>query len=448
MTIAYPPYEITDALNTVIPTTDGHYSQRDERSEQFWLKENGRPFQKRDLFKILDSYLDDPDPTSLSISIPCQFHDMASSGRIRWEMERGYPRFAYSCSVCNREAGDLHARMEDWLRSGAPRYSDPLVHINPYHFDKQATEPLYLNDTLGRPMLYKGLIHLLYGKPGTLKSWIMQSMIGKHDVRYLDYENGFSILAERLEDLKVDPKAATVFIDPQTPDEVKRLFSQYRLKTPEVLCIDGMAGLCAALGLDPDSNRDIQYLYNEYLYPLKKLGVCILVLDHLRKDGDHDDYPIGAQVKKGGADVAYLIRPTKNSNTVELWVTKDRQHKIIKRCEGSEVVKKYGQVTLREDGHGIQVDISPVQVASLGSAQISASDAQMLEVIYTFIEKNPGSTKSQIDREIPGKTERLRRSLKTLLESGYIEQKSVGTAHTLKVSKPLDLSWETFNSEL
>jgi hypothetical protein len=59
-------------------------------------------------------------------------------------------------------------------------------HLNPYDVSGKGPSLSYLSDIEGDPLLYSGAIHFLYGKPGTLKSWIGLSTLGESDVRVWD----------------------------------------------------------------------------------------------------------------------------------------------------------------------------------------------------------------------------------------------------------------------
>jgi hypothetical protein len=56
-------------------------------------------------------------------------------------------------------------------------------HVNPLLENVDLPEPRYLADSEGNFIIYPGEITFLYGKPGSLKSWILMKPIGTCKMR-------------------------------------------------------------------------------------------------------------------------------------------------------------------------------------------------------------------------------------------------------------------------
>jgi hypothetical protein len=195
-------------------------------------------------------------------------------------------------------------------------------HRNPLTENYGELRAEFLVDAKGNNLLYPGTITLLYGKPGTFKSWIALSLIGRTDVRYWDFENLGPILAKRLRLMGVDAKDASVFDYPQSRAEIYERISEYLIDTPKVLVIDGMSGLARTMGVNSDANDQVETLYEKVLFPLKRAGVSVLLLDHTPKEGSMDDFPIGAQSKKSQCDVAILCKGRRESQEIDVYSNK------------------------------------------------------------------------------------------------------------------------------
>jgi len=315
-------------------------------------------------------------------------------------------------------------------------------HHNPFDYEGKVPELTYLPDSEGNKLLYRGNIHFIYGKPGTYKSWVVLSMLKHHDVRFWDFENGTSGVLGRLKSLGISREQANYFDNPHSIDAVIERVNEYVRTKPEIVCIDGFSGLAGVMEINPESNQDVQRVFNDVLVPLRNAGITTVVLDHLPKDSTTDDYPIGAQTKKSQSDVAYLFRQNPANDGVVIYVSKDRHGSINDRAEAGSYPKRYGTVNLIASDESVSVQISPLYVARINGTDVVESEALMRKRVWDYIEINDGCSKSEIERNVPGKTERKRKALKNLVDDGYVQSKSVGTSIVHSINKPLEIDWE------
>ena len=100
-----------------------------------------------------------------------------------------------------------------------PPICPPL--INPLLQDYPKMEPKFLADKEGNFMLYPGEIHVIYGMPGTYKTFLILKLIGTCNLVYIDFENHGPTMKSRLNSMKVDPKDAQVFDFPETKENIR-----------------------------------------------------------------------------------------------------------------------------------------------------------------------------------------------------------------------------------
>lgn len=377
----------------------------------------------------------------------CFLHEEAGRAILKWrEVEADVYGYSLCCLYCMRiekvSFEDQFEKLNEWLNSNHLVEGKYRKHHNPFDYEGRVPELAYLSDTEGNRLLYRGNIHFIYGKPGTYKSWVVLSMLEDHDVRFWDFENGMSGVLGRLKSLGIGRERANYFDNPQSIEAVHARVTEYIKTKPEIVCIDGFSGLAGVMEVNPESNQEVQRVFNEVLVPLRNAGITTVVLDHLPKDSSIDDYPIGAQTKKSQSDVAYLFKQNSANDAVVVYVSKDRNGAISERAESGNYPKRYGTVSLIASGESISVQISPLYVARINGTDVVESEALMRKKIWDYIEANDASSKSDIERNVPGKTERKRKALKNLVDDGFIQSKSVGTSIVHTILKPLEIDWE------
>ena len=364
-------------------------------------------------------------------------------GNFRAKLSSGQDgEWNFRCQGCNQERlEDPLGRLEEWLNAYQVDSQGLKPHYNPMESGESAPELGLFFDSAGRGVLYKGLIHILYGKPGTLKSWLALSLIQNCDARFWDFENGVLVSGSRLRALGTPYEKATVFDSPATKDGVRSRVKQYVKTPPDLLVIDGFSGLAGVLEVDPDSNQDVLRVFADILAPLRRAGVTVLVLDHLPKDSGVEDYPIGAQAKKSQSDVTILVRENRKTEVLDVLVTKDRVGLLAQRCEDGPYPKLLGQLSLEESERRVSVSLEPFQEASLGLGAIASTEASLFESIWAFVNDNPDCTQTSIEEAVRGRRDNIRGAIETLVQGGFLLRKSAGRTHMHTAGAPLAVEY-------
>jgi hypothetical protein len=299
----------------------------------------------------------------------------------------------------------------------------------------------FLPDSEGSPLLYNAAIHILYGKPGTLKSWLALSSLRHADVRLWDFENGAHATRDRLEKLDIPREFCNGYCAPQSKEEIYSRVQEYVETKPDLVVIDGFSGLAEMLEINPESNNEVMTIFNRLLFPLRSAGISVLLLDHLPKDAASEDFPIGAQAKKSQSDVALLVKQKSGSEIMDVYIAKDRFGQLAKRCEEGAYPRKFGKLALNTSNQSIEVVVKPSYQAEISGSEVSTYDANQMQDIWNFVEKNPNCSKGDIDTGVIGKHDRKRKNLQVLIDEGYIECSKQATALLHKVLRPLEVSW-------
>lgn len=201
---------------------------------------------------------------------------------------------------------------------------EPAGFINPLFVDGEIGEAKYFKDTDGKFLFTPGLIHLIYGLPGSRKSLLTQATVLQHGGVFIDLETSVVAIKDRLEKLKYNSMASEHFAFPEKYEDVIRLVNVVIGMEPTVVAIDAMGELVSRFGGSTTDDMDVAKVFHEVLKPLAKAGHCVIVTDHLPKSGSNSDFPYGSHNKKAQSDV--LILMTDKGNLSELKLTKDRHY--------------------------------------------------------------------------------------------------------------------------
>jgi hypothetical protein len=425
------------------------------------IKKDGSSWTIRELRKVLKTWDLRPDEkSSQGLLIKCPFNSEHQSYLLQTKLENDELFIAPICRNCGGEIllrnpdtkdeeiyEELYEKFFGLLKSLELVDGRWRPHLNPYDVNGQGPELTYLPDIEGDPVLYSGAIHILFGKPGTLKSWIGLSTLEQADARVWDFENGVYGTRERLELLGIPSERCGGYLVPQSIEEIYERVSEYQVTKPEILVIDGFSGLSELMGVNSDSNHEVMTIYNKVLFPLKAAGICVLILDHLPKDAATDDYPIGAQAKKAQSDVAILVKPVKGTEQVEMYLAKDRYGHLQSRCEQGSMPRKFAKVELDVSGELFKVSISPKYRVEIQGLSYSSFDSSQMHQIWKFVKQNPNCTKGDIEGGVSGKHDRKRKNIQNLIDDGYIGTNKVGTAIQHWVTKEMEVSFAPLGRE-
>jgi len=146
-------------------------------------------------------------------------------------------------------------------------------------------------------VLLAGKVHCIYSKGGTGKTFMMLHEVcevvraGK-PVLIFDLENGLRIIAERLEQLGIDPSQAAELVHyypfPSMPLDASVIGDFERLLDdidPALVVFDSWVNCLAACSLDENSAVDIAIWADAYSQKARMRDIAVLILDHVPKDG-------------------------------------------------------------------------------------------------------------------------------------------------------------------
>ena len=356
-----------------------------------------------------------------------------------------YALWCESMQEFEQQSARQSAQQSNTLMTSISGTSCIKPHRNPLTENHGDIKAEFLPDSKGNNLLYPGVITLLYGKPGTYKSWIALSLIGQRKIRYWDFENFGPTIATRLRLMGVSPDDTCVFDYPESRADILSRIPEYIQDKIDLLVIDGFSGIARTMGTNTDANDQVEKLYKEVFIPLKKAGISVLLLDHLPKDSPVDDFPIGAQAKKSQCDVAILLRGRRDSDGVDVFITKDRNDELFSRCASGPTPKLYGWLTKPSKENKFRATIEPDLVAVVSGTEIDSFSANLYREIWEFVQNNPDSSGTKIEESVPGKNARIRAALKWLLLNDFLAQSKKGNATYYKVAKSLDaaMSWRS-----
>lgn len=384
--------------------------------------------------------VDETNPNAFKID--CLADHPFGGGLARITFDSAASEWSYRCGVCNKEGfGNLIEQLEQWLNAQGVDSRGLKAHYNPMLQGENDNALRFLPDVYGRPMLYAGLIHFLYGKPGVFKSWVALSLVKTNNVRFWDFENGVAVTGSRLKALGTPVEKGHVFDSPTSAEAVKARVKEYVKNPPEIVCIDGFSGLAGVMEIDPDSNQDVLSVYTTVFAPLRRAGIAVLVLDHLPKDSGIEDFPIGAQAKKSQADVALLVKQNARTEDVEIFVSKDRLGVLSARCSGVGFPRLLGTLTLEDEGEEVDVKIASVREASVNGKKLETIEARIMESIWRFVSDNAHCTKSDIERAVRGKNDLIRDVLEQMVDQGYVKRQLAGKTNLHSVGQSLEITY-------
>jgi hypothetical protein len=200
---------------------------------------------------------------------------------------------------------------------------------------KRGLEP---PDQLVEDILLAGLVHMLYGKAATGKTWILLWLVARlleqgKKVAYFDAENGKRVIAERLKDLGVDRgKLRKLYyfpfpslgLDKKSVAEYEEFLDVVR---PDFVAFDSVAKFLGLSALEESSNDDFIKWCARYTLPATRRAVAVVLLDHTGWD---DKHVRGASRKLDEVGVMWAVKcpvpfDRSTTSTVTLHKEKDRE---------------------------------------------------------------------------------------------------------------------------
>lgn len=234
---------------------------------------------------------------------------------------------------------ELQRELMSALNEGGSRSWTP-VDVSSY-FAAGAAEvvPSIYERSDGVRLLYPGLLHVFYGPSESGKSWLALSVCAEqvrqgHHVMYLDFEDSFITMLDRLRMLGVpdkEIKARFHYFQPDGPlnEAVAKEFVDLAgIWKPTVVVVDAITEAMAVHGMNPNSDVDVASVMRRFPKPLAAAGAAVVMIDHVNHT--HNDRATGSQHKKASVDVqiqvAALRKMTRGEGgSLAITVTKDRQ---------------------------------------------------------------------------------------------------------------------------
>jgi len=316
-------------------------------------------------------------------------------------------------------------------------FVDPIDNagfINPLFADGDIEPPKYFADSDGKYLFTPGLINLIYGLPGSRKSFLAQGAVLEHGGVFIDLETSVIAMKRRLKKMTYNSMASEYFAFPENYDDVKRLVNIIIGMEPTIVAIDSMGELVSRFKGSTIDDMDVARVFSEVLKPLARAGHCVIVTDHLPKSGSNSDFPYGSHNKKSQSDV--LILMTDIGNASELKLTKDRHY--IYGEDGFSVGQKIGYLEVLHNPTRIALSSYKPSSGGGGSSISKLKVAQ--DRVMHVLDLKGVMTKSQIRELVGGNNAVLGEAIRQLEIEGFIyvtagRTQNNGNAQFLNVEK-------------
>lgn len=301
-------------------------------------------------------------------------------------------------------------------------------------------------------LFYPGKVHSIYGESESGKSWIAQIAAAEllkmcQKVIYIDFESDALDIVNRLSILGVSHAEILQFFsyirpdtsyNPSDPNWQKILEGGTRL-----VIIDGVTEALNLWGKETKDNDGITQWMR--IFPrviASRSGACVVTIDHVTKDREtRGRFAIGGQAKLATIDgAAYLVEPLEalapgRIGSLTVRVTKDRPG-FVRRIAGlyrkSDRTQEVAVVTIDSTGEKMQCVIAPPILEDELEAQMTE---KLDREIVSFIDSNPGATKSMATRGIKGADAAVLARLDILIRDGVLENAGNDRGFKLYVTK-------------
>ena len=172
-------------------------------------------------------------------------------------------------------------------------------------------------EELVEDILLASRVHSIYSAASTGKTflalWLILRVIERGlKVLIFDRENGYRIMAERLEQLGADPARVDELVHyyfyPDLPVSEEGLFDYETLLDsvgPALVVFDSWINFLAPEGMDENSSNDVSTWAAHYTHPARSRGIAVLLLDHVPKEGNSSR---GSSRKRDEVDVMWALR--------------------------------------------------------------------------------------------------------------------------------------------
>lgn len=289
---------------------------------------------------------------------------------------------------------------------------------NPRDYEGVSFQAKYLQDSLGRPMLVPGQIHIIYGASESKKSFLGLTAVLDNHGFYIDLEMGGPGLSTRIGKMNYEYSCSDGFAIYPTKDELLVLVAELCDRPATVVVIDSFAQLSVLLDKDTNSGGDTGLIFQMVLRPLATAGHAVVVIDHSPKAKNSNDHPIGSQNKKAQADIMYRVQINDGTGQSELFIEKDRYHVIRGRLNDGQDL--YGEVRLTDNPLRLKIVPADYLEQSRTIVGVRHNIYRIMERIMLAVIKSKRLTKSEIDTQVQGKSGEITKARNELVSQGFL----------------------------
>jgi hypothetical protein len=304
-------------------------------------------------------------------------------------------------------------------------------------------------------LLYAGHAHVISGEFDAGKSWLLLAIAtselreGRGVVWVDDDDMGPGAILERLRSFELEDdriRSRFAYLRPSEPlSEAARadLVELIRSRSARLVVFDAFNASLSLHGLDPNSSADVEQFLRLAVRPLCDEGAAVALPDHVVKRGEsRGRYSYGSERKQTGMEVHLgltVLEPFGRGRTgkAKVVVHRDRPGFLKSEPPGLFVLAsdpESGRCSWRlEPEHDV-------------SDEGEFRPTKLMEKVSLYLERwNEPASRNQVEQDVQGKGEWVRRAIDVLVSEGYlVEFQGERRARLVKFVRPFRESdeWE------
>lgn len=295
---------------------------------------------------------------------------------------------------------------------------DPVDTAAAFAAGLQVDPPALIHRTDGVAMIYEARANEVHGEPEAGKGWI--TAIGTHEVVqssenicYLDFEDTFEMLGERLLALGLDEEQIREYVtyvrplEPLGSRETRASVERVLMTSYRLVILDGLNNALELQSLRSGDTDDIATFFRLVPQRLVDTGAAVLISDLVTKARENRRYAIGSQQKLAlvrGA--SYELDPQHpmgrgRRGTSKLVVSKDSPGWVRQHAQGEGNRNRFGLLVV--DDTRTESDLTIVRIEppalegdAVGNTDVPPSQRSILRVLNG--EAHPLTRKQIVDR--------------------------------------------------
>lgn len=317
---------------------------------------------------------------------------------------------------------------ETWYY-GAQNGSQPDERWQPIDLAQVPDVPPAQPDLGGLGIAYRGKRHVFSGPQESAKT-LAAYVLGLQILRLggafclIDFEMGRWDARNRLRELGANAGelAQIIYYEPEgrMPDRIPGDVIDTIGGRDALVLLDAAAGAFAFEELDDNKRMDVEKFGARYVEPFRKAGIATLVLDHVVKSSEaRGNYAIGSERKVGATDVHLgftVVHPIKRgaSGLYKITTHKDRGG-FLKRGHLCDFKLDSDQET-----HALTWEFVLPQAVD---EEHPFRPTGLMEKVSRYLEQQYGPVPmSQLEKDIVGKGEWIRKAVSLLVDEGYVNE--------------------------